>query len=81
VRSALEGLGITVTADTVRSTRVAAATSRRAASTTVTAEPATAPAAKRKVRKVVDAAGSTAVAEPVTVEPTEVAPRTETTGA
>jgi RNA polymerase primary sigma factor len=81
VRSALEGLGITVTADTVRSTRVAAATSRRAASTTVTAEPATAPAAKRTVRKVVDAAGSTAVAEPVTVEPTEVAPRTETTGA
>ena len=81
MRSALEGLGITVTADTVRSTRVAAATSRRAASTTVTAEPATAPAAKRAVRKVVDAAGSTAVAEPVTVEPTEVAPRTETTGA
>ena len=81
MRSALEGLGITVTADTVRSTRVAAATSRRAASTTVTAEPATAPAAKRTVRKVVDAAGSTAVAEPVTVEPTEVAPRTETTGA
>jgi len=81
VRSALEGLEITVTADTARSTRVAAATSRRAASTTVTAEPETAPAAKRTVRKVVDAAGSTAVAEPVTVEPTEVAPRTETTGA
>ena len=81
VQRALEGLGITVKADTARSTRVAAATSRRAASTTVTAEPATAPAAKRAVRKVVDAAGSTAVVEPVTAEPTEVAARTETTGA
>jgi RNA polymerase primary sigma factor len=83
VQRALEGLGITVKADTARSTRVAAATSRRAASTTVTAEPATAPvpAVKRPVRKVVDAAGSTAVAEPVTAEPTEAAPRTETTGA
>ncbi|HMC03628.1 MAG TPA: RNA polymerase sigma factor [Cellulomonadaceae bacterium] len=74
-------MGITVKADTARSTRVAAATSRRAASTTVTAEPATAPAAKRAVRKVVDAAGSTAGVEPVTAEPTEVAARTETTGA
>ena len=81
MQRALEGLGITVKADTARSTRVAAATSRRAASTTVTAEPATAPAAKRAVRKVVDAAGSTAVVEPVTAEPTEVAARTETTGA
>jgi RNA polymerase primary sigma factor len=81
VQRALEGLGITVKADTARSTRVAAATSRRAASTTVTAEPATAPAAKRAIRKVVDAAGSTAVVEPVTAEPTEVAARTETTGA
>jgi len=61
--------------------RTAAATTRRAAATTVTAEPSQSPAVKRTVRKVVDAAGSTAVAEPVTVEPTEVAPRTETTGA